>query len=136
MIVKMSDAFTCGSSRPNAEDWQQLRCQMSPEHAFLTGGWMEAWAESYLPLLRWRGPCRYLSVRDAAGRLTGALPLAHMKFGPVQFRAVGGFRLPYRGVALALRQDVRTGTCAAMAEALRRGARGVVGMRIGPIAEQ
>ena len=127
--------FTCDLHQPDAGEWRALRRRMSPEVAFFGGGWIEAWAESYLPHGRWRGPCRYLSVRNARGELTGVFPFARMKFGPVEFRVGGGHFLPYRSVALAAVTDSRRDTCAAMAEALIDYAPWRLGLRIGAISD-
>jgi CelD/BcsL family acetyltransferase involved in cellulose biosynthesis len=127
--------FTCNLHQPDAGEWRALRRRMSPEAAFFGGGWIEAWAESYLPHGRWRGPCRYLSVRNVRGELTGVFPFARMKFGPVEFRVGGGHFLPYRSVALAAVTDSRRDTCAAMAEALIDYAPWRLGLRIGAISD-
>jgi hypothetical protein len=128
--------FTCDLRQPDADEWRAFRRRMPPEAAFFGGGWIEAWAKSYLPQGRWRGPCRYLSVRDGRGELTGVLPLAKMKFGPFEVRVGGGYFLPYRGVALVGENDRRTETCAAMADALIDYAPWRLGLRIGPVSDR
>jgi Acetyltransferase (GNAT) domain len=128
--------FTCNLYQPDMGEWRALRGRMPPESAFLGGGWIETWAESYLPYGRWRGPCRYLSVRDGHGELAAVLPFATMKFSPFEFRAGGGYFLPYRGVALAAPEGPKRAACAALADALIDYTPWRLGLRIGPVCDQ
>jgi CelD/BcsL family acetyltransferase involved in cellulose biosynthesis len=107
---------------------------MPAEWGFLASDWVPAWSDSYLPFARWRRPCRYLTLRDESGALTGVLPLATMQFGPLKFAAGAGHFLPCRGVALACDPEVLGPACATLADALADVIRPRVGLRLGPVA--
>ena len=63
-----SSGFSCSFEAPTLPEWRSLRQQAS-QSVFVSAGWIDAWAASYLPRGRWRGPLRYLSVRNARGEL-------------------------------------------------------------------
>lgn len=117
---------------PQPREWQALRQHLPPEWTFLASSWVAAWADSYLPAARWRPPCRFLTVRDGHRTVTGVLPIATMRFGPLAFAAAAGFPVPYRSVALDA--AVMESTCAALARDLRRFTRFRMGLRIGPVS--
>src|SRR3954452_13974383 len=77
--------FLCSFEPPGAAEWRALAQKASAASAFRVPGWIEAWAESYLPQGRRRGPCRNLSVRNERDELVAIFPLARMKFGPFEF---------------------------------------------------
>jgi CelD/BcsL family acetyltransferase involved in cellulose biosynthesis len=128
-------AERCTIETLDTEAWRELRQRMSPDTAFLSGAWIEAWAAHYLPHGHWRGPCRYLSVHDAGGRLAGVLPLATMRFGPIEFYAGGGYFLPYRSVPLAVSDELSESACAALADALIGRMSWRLGLRLGPMSD-
>jgi hypothetical protein len=131
-----SSRYTCSVERLDEEAWRGLRRQMSPDLAFLCGGWIGAWAENYLPYQRWRGPCRYLCVRDNKDRLLAVLPLARMRFGPVEFAACGGYYFPYRGMSLGVPIDASSTVCATLADTLTNHRSWQLGLRIGPVPDR
>jgi CelD/BcsL family acetyltransferase involved in cellulose biosynthesis len=75
-------------------------------------------------------------VYDARGQLSGVLSVATMRFGPFEFRAAGGYYLPYRGVALAAPVESTRAACAALADALVDYTPWRLGLRIGPVSDQ
>ena len=88
--------LSCSFEVPDAAEWRALTRQASATSTFRVPGWIETWANSYLPKGRWRGPYRPLSVRNERGELVAVFPLARMKFGPIEFRAAVGPYCPSR----------------------------------------
>jgi len=128
--------LSCSFEVPDAAEWRALTRQASATSAFRVPGWIETWANSYLPKGRWRGPYRPLSVRNERGELVAVLPLARMKFGPIEFRAAVGPYLPHRGLVLTSRADVAADACAAAANSLINYVPWRLGLRMGPISDQ
>ncbi len=130
----ISDAgLSCSSDDPpTPREWQALRRRLPPEWAFLASSWVAAWADSYLPAARWRPPCRFLTVRDGHGIVTGVLACRDHAVRSLRVRGCRRIPLPYRSVALdAAAMD---STCAALARHLRGFARFRIGLRIGPVS--
>ena len=90
-----------------AAPFASLAGRTRDEHALVTSAaWWQAWAAAYLDQERWRGPLRTVVVRDGAGTIAGALPLATLRVAGYRLTACAGFYQPYRTVLVA-RDQVR-----------------------------
>lgn len=118
---------------PSAEDWNDVGVDVTPDLRFFTSYWFEAWGEHLLHHRPgWRGPLRYLTARDDQGRLVGVLPFATQLKARVQFVALGGYFVPFRGYPVAAyAADI---VARAFAEHLTDYPQGV-GIRLGPVAD-
>ena len=92
--ISVAMTVTC----PDDVDWEGLSASISPEHQFLSKPWYLAWALAFLPMERWRGPLRWVVARHATDGVTGIIPFAEQRLGPLSTLSLGGYYWPFRAI--------------------------------------
>lgn len=86
------------SSKPSPECWAGLAAKLSPERAWLAAVWQADIADHVTARPGWRGPVRFLVVRNPAEEAIAILPFAKQRYMVLDFLSLAGLYWPHRGL--------------------------------------
>jgi CelD/BcsL family acetyltransferase involved in cellulose biosynthesis len=104
---------------------------VSPERAFLCQPWFDAFNHVCVAGTGWTGPVQTLVACNEQGATIGALPLATLTRQRLRFRALAGWREPFRSIPVDA--DAIVAATAGLAADLERACAGHVGLVLGPV---